>query len=75
LTVRAQVAELKLVTPAVADPHPVGPRVGVNTAVAAFSAALLAAFAVLAYDGLRRVRRPVVAPVEEIPAPSLRSAR
>ena len=52
LTVRAQVAEIKLVSAASPDPRPVGPRIALNVIVALTASAVLSVFAVLLFEYL-----------------------
>ena len=73
ITVRAQSAELKLVSPATPEPRPVGSRVAINVAVALAASAILGAFLVLFADHLRAARVPpaVDAPTTAGPPPTL----
>lgn len=59
LSVRAQVAEIKLISPAVPDRNPVGPPIALNVLAALFSSAILVVLSVLGADYLRTARADV----------------
>jgi len=74
LSVRSGVPELKLLHSAVPDPHPIGPRILLNTAIAVVAGFILAVFALLLADYMRASRRPASA-VESIDDADLELAR
>jgi polysaccharide biosynthesis transport protein len=61
LSVRSGVPELKLLHPAVADPHPVGPRIKLNVTIAVVASFILAVFSLLLGDYVQASRRPMAA--------------
>lgn len=77
LSVRSGVPELKLLQPAVPDPHPVGPRVVLNVTIAVVASFILVVFALLLGDYLRAARRPaqVAEPREDDDGELARAAR
>lgn len=71
LSVRAQIPELKLVTPATPDTQPVGPRVTVNVAIVVASSLIFGIFVVLFADYMRgttRVAAATPAPAQAAPS-------
>lgn len=70
LSVRAQIAEIKLVSPATPDWHPVGPRIALNIAVALLASAILSVFAVLIFDYLREAQVSVASAADGGPGGS-----
>lgn len=56
LSVPAQIAEIKLISPAAADTHPVGPRITLNVGAAVLSSLIFAMLTIIAFDYLRSNR-------------------